>query len=161
MTRLGKIARLPRETREELNVRLHNGEEGKDLVAWLNGLPGTQAVLAAKFGGRPISPQNLSEWKQGGYEDWRRHQEDCARLLMEMAGDLEAEAGEVRLEEDLATLMAMALARLLREAEEAPDGGGPGQDDSGCGAAALAVAAGWLPGGTVADGAGAVGREAD
>src|ERR1700723_3658556 len=120
MTRLGKIARLPRETRELLNVRLNNGEEGKALVVWLNGLPEAQAVLAAKFEGRAISEQNLSEWKKGGYEDWVRHQESCAYagMLGEMAGDLEKEAGESRLEEHLATLLAMSLARLLREAEE-------------------------------------------
>jgi hypothetical protein len=34
------------------------------LVEWLNGLPAAQAVLAANFGGRAISTQNLSEWKQ-------------------------------------------------------------------------------------------------
>jgi hypothetical protein len=106
MTRLGKIARLPRELREELNARLHHGEEGKELVAWLNWPPGAQAVLAAKFCGRPISPQNLSEWKKGGYEDWLRHQENraYASMLTEMAQDLEEKAGKIRLEERLATL---------------------------------------------------------
>jgi hypothetical protein len=78
MTRLGKTARLPREIREELNVRLNNGEMGTELVEWLNGLPAVRTVLEAKFQGRPISPQNLSEWKQGGYKDWLRHQENCA-----------------------------------------------------------------------------------
>jgi len=124
MTRLGKIARLSREIREELNVRLQNGEVGRKLVEWLNGLPAAQAVLAENFGGRAISTQNLSEWKQGGYEDWVRHQENCAYAVMltEMSDDLEGVAGETRLEDRLAAPMAMALARLLREAEEAPAG---------------------------------------
>jgi len=124
MTRLGKIARLPREIREELNVRLQNGEVGRKLVEWLNGLPAAQAVLAENFGGRAISTQNLSEWKQGGYEDWVRHQENCAYAVMltEMSDDLQGVAGETRLEDRLAAPMAMALARLLREAEEAPAG---------------------------------------
>jgi hypothetical protein len=43
-------------------------------------------------------------------------------MVTEIASDLEEEAGEIRLEERLATLMAMALARLLREAEESPGG---------------------------------------
>jgi hypothetical protein len=122
MTRLGKIARLPREIREQLNVRLQNGEMGTQLVEWLNGLQEAQAMLAAQFGGRPINEQNLSEWKQGGYEDWLRHQEDCAhaRMLTENACELEKEAGEIRLEDRLAAPMAIALARLLREAEESP-----------------------------------------
>jgi hypothetical protein len=93
------------------------------LVVWLNGLPEAQALLVEKFEGRAISAQNLSEWKKGGYEDWVRHQENCAyaNILAEMAGDLEEEAGVIRLEERLATLLAMALARLLREAEESTD----------------------------------------
>jgi len=43
-------------------------------------------------------------------------------MLTEMAEDLEEEAGKTRLEERLAAVMAVALARLLREAEEAPAG---------------------------------------
>ncbi len=124
MTRLGKIARLPREIREELNVRLQNGEVGRLLVDWLNGLPAAKAVLAERFEGRPITDGNLSEWKQGGYEDWVRHQENCALacLMTEMSGDLEKEAGESRLEERLVASLVMALARELREAEELADG---------------------------------------
>jgi len=33
MTRVGKIARLPREIREQLNRRLQDGEPGKRLVS--------------------------------------------------------------------------------------------------------------------------------
>src|SRR6266704_6524752 len=36
MSRFGKIARLPLDTREQLNRRLQDGEIGKDLVGWLN-----------------------------------------------------------------------------------------------------------------------------
>jgi hypothetical protein len=124
MARLGKIARLPREVREQLNVRLDNGELGTQLVEWLNGLPEAQTILAAQFGGRPINEQNLTEWKQGGYQDWLRHQEDCsrARMLTEHACELEKEAGEIRLEDRLAAPMAMALARLLRETDESSGG---------------------------------------
>jgi hypothetical protein len=124
MTRLGKVARLPREIREQLNVRLSNGEVGRQLVEWLNSLPETQAMLAAQFAGRPINEQNLTEWKQGGYEEWLRHQEDCtsARILTEHASELEKEAGEIRLENRLTAPVALALARLMREAQDSPDG---------------------------------------
>ena len=44
-TRNGKIARLPRGVRQELNRRLHEGEQGKRLVAWLNALPEVQPEL--------------------------------------------------------------------------------------------------------------------
>jgi hypothetical protein len=61
MTRNGKIARLTRAIRDELNRRLQDGEPGVRLVAWLNGLPETQKILQVDFGGRPINEQNLSE----------------------------------------------------------------------------------------------------
>src|SRR5437667_9659731 len=74
-TRNGRIARLPLAVRQELNRRLDEGEQGKKLVAWLNGLPAVQAIAATEFGGKAIREQNLSEWKQGGYRDWRAQQE--------------------------------------------------------------------------------------
>ena len=69
MTRTGKIARLPRDIRNQLNRRLQDGEPGIRLVEWLNGLPDTQRVLASDFSGREISEQNLTEWKQNDYQD--------------------------------------------------------------------------------------------
>ena len=89
MTRNGKIARLPRAVRLELNRRLQNGEQGKKLVAWLNALPDVQAIVAAEFGGKIIREQNLSEWKQGGYRDWQAQQE-----AFEIAGRLGEDAAE-------------------------------------------------------------------
>jgi hypothetical protein len=49
MTRNGKIARLPAAMRDELNQRLLDGQPGKELVEWLNGLPKVQALLKAEF----------------------------------------------------------------------------------------------------------------
>ncbi|MDR3457939.1 MAG: hypothetical protein P4N60_10870 [Verrucomicrobiae bacterium] len=74
----GKINRLPREIREQLNQRLDAGEPGKRLVAWLNELPAVRALLAAEFGGIPINEQNLTNWKQGGFREWRVEQEVAA-----------------------------------------------------------------------------------
>jgi hypothetical protein len=88
-TRNGKIARLSRAVRLELNRRLENGEQGKKLVAWLNSLPEVQAIVAAEFEGKPIREQNLSEWKQGGYRDWQAQQE-----ALEIAGRLGEDAAE-------------------------------------------------------------------
>ena len=39
MTRTGRIARLPRQVRDELNRRLRDGQKGGQLAAWLNALP--------------------------------------------------------------------------------------------------------------------------
>ena len=88
-TRNGKIARLPRAVRQELNRRLDEGEQGKKLVAWLNALPEVQAIIAAEFGGKPIREQNLSEWRQGGYRDWTAQQE-----AIEIADRLGEDAAE-------------------------------------------------------------------
>lgn len=70
MKRNGKIAHLPENIQEQLNNRLHNGETGQQIIDWLNALPEFQAVMARHFGGRPLSHQNISEWRHGGYKEW-------------------------------------------------------------------------------------------
>ena len=114
MTRNGKIARLPRELRDQLNRRFDNGETGLRLAEWLNGLPEVQKVLEADFGRRRISEQNLSEWKSGGYRDWLTRQEALsqARDLAADSNEL-AEATEGRLTDHLATVLAARYAAAL------------------------------------------------
>lgn len=80
-TRNGKIARLPKAIREEINQRLEDGATAVSLVEWLNGLPEVQDLIQSQFGGHPILEQNLSQWKGGGYQDWLRKQE--AKELVE------------------------------------------------------------------------------
>jgi hypothetical protein len=117
VTRNGKIARLPYSVRDTLNRRLHNGEQGTKLVKWLNGLPEVEEVLAEEFGGRPISEQNLSEWKQGGFEDWLRHQEtrEWVRTLADESADLEEDAGDFSVADWLSAPLAVALGRWIHE----------------------------------------------
>lgn len=87
-TRTGKIARLPHAIREQLNRRLQDGQQAKPILKWLNSLPKVRAVLAAEFDGRPLNPQNLSEWKNGGYRDWQ------VRLdVLDLAKSLEDKQG--------------------------------------------------------------------
>ena len=74
MSRKGKIARLPRYLREKLNRRLDDGEPGPQLLVWLNRCPDVQEVLEREFGGRAVSEQNLSEWRQGGFCEWQQQQ---------------------------------------------------------------------------------------
>jgi hypothetical protein len=66
----GKIANLPAEIREELNYRINDGEQGSDLVEWLNSLPEVVEILKDRFDGVPISEQNLSEHRKRGYRQW-------------------------------------------------------------------------------------------
>ena len=82
--RTGKIARLPHEVREQLNHRLSNGQTGRRLLAWLNGLPEVRAVLVAEFGGQPVNAPNLTAWRQGGYREWLMERE--AHTLAESLG---------------------------------------------------------------------------
>jgi hypothetical protein len=114
MSRNGKIARLPREVRDELNRRLDNGESGVRLVEWLNGLEEARKVLETDFGGRPISEQNMSEWKAGGHRDWQARQEALAqaRELAADARELSA-ATDGRLTDHLTTVLAARYASAL------------------------------------------------
>jgi len=118
MTRNGKIARLPYSIRDLLNGRLRNGEQGTKLIEWLNGLPKVQEVLAEEFGGRPINEQNLSEWKQGGFEDWLRHEEARAwmREVRDEAADLEEDAGDYSVADWLSAPLGLALGRWMQQA---------------------------------------------
>jgi len=90
MTRTGKIARLPKAIRDELNQRLRDGEPHTTLAEWLNSLPETKALLEKFFRGRAISEQNMSEWKAGGYAEWELHEEMMLRVEA-----VEERAGEV------------------------------------------------------------------
>ena len=66
----GKIANLPADIREELNCRINDGEQGSELVEWLNAIPEVTEVMNERFGGNPISEQNLSEWRKRGFQQW-------------------------------------------------------------------------------------------
>jgi hypothetical protein len=115
MTRKGKVARLPRAVRDELNRRLQDGETAVALVLWLNNLPEVRHVLAAHFETRPINEQNLCEWKAGGYVEWQTRQDAFSE-----SGELAADAQELlavtdgRLTDHLATVLAARYAVLLR-----------------------------------------------
>jgi hypothetical protein len=115
-THTGKIGRLDSSFRHELGVRLENGEPNKSLVEWLNSIPEVQATLKRSFDSRPITEQNLSEWKQhGGHQQWVRLQEtrELARQLTEDAEVLESDTEGDPLSDKLAVMMAAELGRLM------------------------------------------------
>jgi hypothetical protein len=68
--RRGKIARLPRDIRDHINTRLDDGQEADDILPWLNALPEVKVIIKKRFDGVPVSPQNLSAWRQGGFQEW-------------------------------------------------------------------------------------------
>jgi hypothetical protein len=123
-TRTGKIARLPHFIRQQLNQRLEDGESSQKLVAWLNEMPLVQERLEEYYEGRPITEQNLSDWKQGGFRDWQRHQETrgLAREFLSEAEELGEELGEAVLTDRAADMVGLVLLRLFREAATAEAG---------------------------------------
>jgi hypothetical protein len=124
MARTGKIARLPQEIRRQLNRRLDDGESGKGLVEWLNSRPELQAVMAAEFEGRPITEQNLSEWKQRGYREWVVQQETLEQVkrMASDADELSQATGE-RLTDKLAVCLAGRYAMAVAEWDGNPESG--------------------------------------
>ena len=115
-THRGKIGRLSRKLREELNHRLEDNTPG--VLDWLNALPEVKAMLAAQFEGSPINAQNLTNWRQGGYLQWLQQQEhrDLVRELAENAKELAADAGGEEVGKHLSVVLVAELAASAREA---------------------------------------------
>jgi hypothetical protein len=119
-SRTGKIVQLPLVFRQQLNQRLQNGERSRDLLLWLNGLPEVQAVLVAQFDGQPIVKQNLSRWKQDGYEACEEEQrtlQAVTTIFEEASGlqDLAKDGLTDRMTLVLTAKMAMKIKRLNSE----------------------------------------------
>ena len=103
MSRNGKIARLPGQIREEINRRLHDGEDGKKILGWLNSVDEVKTILAEKFDGRPVTKGNLHEWRQGGHRDWEMQQATLDETHRIVSEGLELDkAGEKALADKLA-----------------------------------------------------------
>src|SRR6266850_1047486 len=67
--RNGKVARLPRAAREQVNLLLDDGKTYAEIIQWLsaNGFPG--------FNG-----ENIRQWKNGGFQDWLNHHEELGLI---------------------------------------------------------------------------------
>ena len=125
-THVGKIGRLPKFIRDELCRRIEDGEPGKELVKWLNGLPRVQEILKEQFGGRDITEQNLSEWKQGGHQAWLRQEQTRSLVakLTEQAEDLSEASDGQEISELFASVLAAELTQMaatLLEKETEPE----------------------------------------
>lgn len=112
ISRPGKIARLPRDIREQLNLRLEAAQPGPQILEWLNSLDEVRRLADSDFDGQPVSKQNLSQWRRGGFQDWLALQDLRAGLdqLDEVTADIE---DQTELVDKVAALMALRLASLL------------------------------------------------
>ena len=67
--RKGKIARLPKELRDQVCQRMEDGATYGSIIIWLEeqGYPG-------------VNEQNLTNWRQGGWMEWRAVQDRIAGM---------------------------------------------------------------------------------
>ena len=85
-TELGdKISRLPKPTRDMINLMLEDG------------LPYKVIIDELAEAGRGITPQSLTKWLQSGYEDYLKNRQNIeeAKTKAEFAADLLRELGEI------------------------------------------------------------------
>lgn len=76
----GKIGSLPASIREEVNRRLHDGQTAAEICDWLNAEEAVLKILDEKWNEQPISPQNLSEWRKGGFQIYLRNRSRAEHL---------------------------------------------------------------------------------
>jgi hypothetical protein len=120
--RKGKIASLPAQIREEVNQRLYNGEQAPQILPWLNAHPDVLRVLDERWGEQPVSPQNLSEWRNGGYRDWlkRNDRVHALRTLSDYSLKL-AQAAGGSISEGAAAIAGGRILELLERSAESLD----------------------------------------
>src|SRR5580692_11559270 len=95
---IGKIARLPADLRQQINLRLFNGQRSDEILPWLTELPAVKEILAAQFGGAAINHVNLTNWRATGYKRWQAEQKTLTtikNLGQYGAGIAEASGGNV------------------------------------------------------------------
>lgn len=113
MPRTGKIAKLPRPVRDELNRRLEQSVPGRALADWLNSLPEVQEILLASYNGEPVSEQNLCNWRRTGFAAWQTRQEFYDRVQDLSTGAAELEPLTARMADHAAQLLATHFALVL------------------------------------------------
>lgn len=119
MKAIGKIAQLPAKTREALNRRLHDGQPASVVLPWLNALPEVTSLLAERFNSEPVSEQNLSLWRNGGFQRWLEQSAEIEQTkhLAEFSVEL-AEAAGLGISK---ASVALAAGRILSRLQSAGD----------------------------------------
>lgn len=93
MAAKGKIGRLPVNVRNRINEMMRDGRPYEEIISF-----------AAEHGEPNLKPQNVTAWKEYGYQEWLRRQEriEESRHRVEFAQEFVAKAKEAG-DESLAT----------------------------------------------------------
>ncbi|MGP8198388.1 MAG: hypothetical protein ACLQU4_02665 [Limisphaerales bacterium] len=113
--RNGKIAHLPRSIRDLLNERLDRSQPASQILPWLNALEEVIEIIKEDFDGIPISEQNLSQWRQGGFQEWLVRRELCQEAgdVTELAEGMQEETSQGVLADDVAVILAARFGTLI------------------------------------------------
>jgi len=119
----GKIARLPHAVREALNERLRDGLPRAEISTWLNSLPPVREILQKRFGGAPITEDNVSKWRHGGYAGWLENQQTKEAMAIMLAACRGIDQAEREaLTSRLALVVTARMVVELRKFDEMPEG---------------------------------------
>jgi hypothetical protein len=105
--RNGKVARLPKKTRDAICEMLQDGRTSADILTELG-----SAVTG-------VSAQNISQWKKGGYQDWLEEQRWIAQmvLLRENSADLIANFDVLKIHRAAIQLAVIQIFQALKREE--------------------------------------------
>jgi hypothetical protein len=101
--RTGRIARLPKATRDQLNQMI------------LDGVPYAEIIQKLGEEGKDLVEKNLTTWRAGGYQDWLRQQQriELIQSKHEMAMDLLGQNPGTSLHEASRQIAAAQLCELI------------------------------------------------
>jgi len=102
-TRTGKVARLPKEIRDQVNQML------------LDGVPFRKIIENLGEHGKEITEKNITNWKQGGHQDWLLDLErkDALAITRDAALDLVKEKAGITVQDASRTVASAQLYQLL------------------------------------------------
>jgi hypothetical protein len=119
----GKIARLPHSVREELNERLRDGRPCAEILPWLNALPVVREILRTRFDASPITKDNISRWRHGGYAGWLEHEQNKEAIAIMAAACRGIDQGERdELTSQIALVVTARMVMELRKFDQMPEG---------------------------------------
>jgi hypothetical protein len=103
-TRRGKVARLPKAVRDQINVML------------LDGVPFAEILQKLGERAKDVTEHNITSWVAGGYKDWLREQQrlEETRVKQEVAMDLACSDGGSKIHEGILQLAATRLSEMVR-----------------------------------------------